>query len=256
MLRVSGTLSRRFALGITRRTTAARPCSRDCSTSASSDSTSSGPTDEQLRTRILDAALAEVPTLGWTTDALMAGAAAQLLSPMAHGLLPRGPIELVEHFSASCDAQLANEMRERAAELEGLEVHNRLIVAMQTRLRIIAPYSSSWPQALALRALPQNLTRTLHDAHGLAAILMDACGEDVKTPLVPSIIDPHMKMLSIGAIYGAAELHLLTDTSPDHADTWVFVDREVEALRTMAVAKGSLPDLSPAGIVLSLLARK
>lgn len=109
-----------------------------------------------------------------------------------------------------------------------------------------------------------------------------------------------MKTLSIGAIYGAAELHLLTDrcarvsgavvfdvsfdhsqdpsphqrslrprspfprvsrvrvacSSEDHGETWLFVEREVDALRTMATAKSNLPDLSPAGILLSLLARK
>ena len=60
----------------------------------------------------------------------------------------------------------------------------------------------------------------------------------------------------IGAIYGAAELHLLTDRSEELADTWTFVEREVEALKSVANVKSKLPDLSPASLVLSLLASR
>lgn len=198
----------------------------------------------------------QVPALGWTVDALTAGAASCGLSPMAHGLVPRGPIELVEHFSATCDEELAAEMSARAEELDGLEVHNRLLVAMQVRLRMVAPHAATWPQALALRALPANLPNTLRDAHSLAEQLLEACGEDARAPLMPQPVDPMVKVMSIGAIYGAAELHLLTDRSAELSDTWTFVEREVEALRTVAHVKSRLPDLSPANLLLSLLARR
>lgn len=208
-----------------------------------------------MRTRVLEAALLEVPALGWTTDALTAGAAACDLSPMAHGLAPRGPIELVEYFSASCDARLAFELAERANELADLEAHNRLLNAMQARLRMVAPHAATWPQALALRALPANLPNTLRDAHALAEQLLTAIGDDAKAPLLPGPVDQATKILSVGAIYGACEMHLLADRSPGHNDTWTFLEKQVEGLRTMAAAKSSLPDLSPANLLLSLLSR-
>ena len=200
--------------------------------------------------------MAEVPSSGWTVDAISAGASACGLSPMAHGLLPRGPIELVEHFSAQCDAALAAEVAARAAEMAELQTHNRLLVAMQTRLRLVAPHAETWPQALALRALPANLPNSLRDAHSLASLLLNACGDDAQAPLLPPPVDPHMKKISIGAVYGAAELYLLTDVSDDLADTWAFLEREVDALRTMATARTAMPDLSPAGLLLSLLAAR
>jgi len=196
----------------------------------------------------------EVPALGWTTDALSAGAAACGLSPMAHGLLPRGPVELVEFFSASCDASLSADMAARSSELAALETHNKLLVAMQARLQLIAPHRASWAQALALRALPANLPATLRDAHSLSSLLLDVCGEDAKRPLLPHPVDPHIKLISIGAIYGAAELHMLTDSTRELSDTWVFLEREVEALKTMADTTSRLP--SPTDLVISLLMRK
>jgi ubiquinone biosynthesis protein COQ9 len=213
-------------------------------------------TDAELRARVLESALLEVATQGWTTGALAAGAAACGLSPMAHGLVLRGPIELVEHFHIKCDSEVSAELAARREELAGLEVHNRLLVAMQARLLKVGTYRSSWAQALALRALPANLPNTLRDAHATAVLLLDACGEDAKVPLLPGAVDPYVKLMSIGAIYGAAELHLLTDSSADLSDTWTFLEREVEALRTMARGTTSLPDISPSGLVLSLLMRR
>jgi ubiquinone biosynthesis protein COQ9 len=198
----------------------------------------------------------QVPALGWTTEAVSAGAAACGLSPMAHGLLPRGPVELVEHFSAQCNAELRAQMAERAAELEALEAHNRLLFAMQARLRMVELHRESWAQALALRVLPTNLPHALHDAHSLAALLLDLCGQDAKAPLLPLAVDPHAKLLSIATIYGAAELHMLTDASAGLDDTWTFLEREIDAVRTVASATTRLPDLSPSGLLLSLLLRK
>ena len=194
---------------------------------ASSAKEESSPSaDNNERSLVLEAAMRQVPKLGWTMDALTAGASSRGLSPMAHGLLPRGPIELVEHFSAECNAKLAVEMSERVAELDGIEVHNRLLVAMQVRLRMVAPHASTWPHALALRALPANLSNTLRDGHNLSQQLIEACGEDVRSPLMPPPIDPLVKLMSVGAIYGAAELHMLTDQSPELIDTWTFIERE------------------------------
>jgi ubiquinone biosynthesis protein COQ9 len=209
--------------------------------------------DAELRARLVEAALAEVPAHGWSVEALAAGASACGLSPMAHGMLPRGPVELVEHFSAVCDATLAQELQERASDLEGLRAHNRLLVAMQARLRLVAPYAASWPQALALRALPSNLPSSLRDAHSVSSLLLDACGEDARAPLLPGPVDHHAKLLSVGALYGAAELYLITDDSPDHADTWAFLEREIEALRSVATNASRLPDLSPAGLLVAAL---
>ena len=118
------------------------------------------PDDAELRLQVLRSALAVVPETGWTVASLSAGAESCGLSPMAHGLCPRGPVELVEFFSAQCDAKLVEELEMRREELEALEVHNRLLLAIQSRLKMVAPHSGNWAEALALRALPTNLPHT------------------------------------------------------------------------------------------------
>jgi len=167
--------------------------------------------DATIRVRLLDAALNKVPEHGWTVGALSAAAVSIGLSPAAHGMLPRGPIELVRHFSSACDAKLQAELVSKADEFESLEVKNRLVLAMQTRLRMLEPYVATWPQALALKAQPTNVSESLSDAHALASLLLDACGAGARAPIAPAAIDAHLKCASLAAVYGAAELYMLTD---------------------------------------------
>jgi len=102
--------------------------------------------DAGLRERLLAAALKEVPTHGWSVAALSAGAVSCGLSATAHGALPDGPIELVRYFNAQSDDALRAELAARASELAQLDVHDRLIVAMEARLKLLEPYAATWPQ--------------------------------------------------------------------------------------------------------------
>ena len=60
--------------------------------------------DEALKLNILNNALQYVPQFGWTVEALAAGAEEAGLPPVAHGVIERGPVELVEHFSTVSSA--------------------------------------------------------------------------------------------------------------------------------------------------------
>jgi len=214
------------------------------------------PYEKILKAKMLDAALEAVPQHGWTVGALSAGAVACGLSPAAHGMATRGPIELVRHFNLKCDEALREELAAQRTQMEALEVQNRLVLAMQIRLRMMEPYVDNWPQALALKVLPTNLAESLGDAHALAALLLNACGERALSPLAPEKVDVKMKRMSIGAIYGAAELYMLTDRSPGLSDTWLFLEREVEAVHQLAVAGEQLSALSPSSLLMSLLSRR
>ena len=62
--------------------------------------------------------------------------------------------------------------------------------------------------------------------------------------------------LAIGAIYGAAELYMLTDRSPGFSDTWLFIEREVHSLHTAAGVASQLQAYSPANLLLTLMSRR
>lgn len=64
--------------------------------------------DAEIRKNILDAALQHVPELGWSSDAIEAGAQTIGLSAIAEGMFPRGAGDLVLHFTEDCNVRLAD----------------------------------------------------------------------------------------------------------------------------------------------------
>ena len=64
--------------------------------------------DAEMRKNILSAALEHVPELGWSSEAIEAGAQSVGLSAMAEGMFPRGAGDLVLHFTEDCNVRLAD----------------------------------------------------------------------------------------------------------------------------------------------------
>ncbi len=83
-------------------------------------SSAQGWTDDALRAAAHDLGLS-VAAVGTPSPCWQARVRSRLtLSlPLHAGLLPRGPAELVEHFSAKCDVDLAFELKKRKEELAG-----------------------------------------------------------------------------------------------------------------------------------------
>ena len=43
----------------------------------------------------------------------------------------------------------------------------------------------------------------------------------------------YTKRVSLAAIYKSSELHLLNDSSPDHDETWRFLERRVNGVKDL-----------------------
>lgn len=61
-------------------------------------------------TDLLDSSLPFVSEFGWTKTSIIKGAEELGWTGVAHGICPRGPIELVEHFIELSTAQLVREL--------------------------------------------------------------------------------------------------------------------------------------------------
>ena len=100
----------------------------------------------------------------------MSSVAIQMLTP---GVVGRGPIELVEHFHDKCHGEWVKDLE--TSQLDGLTGTQKICEAVTLRLLKQGDVISSWPQALALQALPSNapgaitaLARTCDTACNLA----------------------------------------------------------------------------------------
>lgn len=64
------------------------------------------------RVAVLEAALAQVSTHGWSHEAIAAGVREVGLPSVAHGLVHRGPVEVVEHFVAKANRSMSASLRD------------------------------------------------------------------------------------------------------------------------------------------------
>lgn len=184
---------------------------------------------QEVRGKILNASLAYVKTHGWSREAIAKGAEAIGYPGVAHGMFPNGAIELIQHFIASTNAalieQLQQEMQTRStagASSSPPSPKEFAIRAIRLRLEMIIPYKEHWPQALALMTLPQNVQVSL--AHMLT--LVDDicfCAGDRSVN-----IEWYTRRIGIASIYKMVELHMTQDNSVDHADTWQFLERRMD----------------------------
>mmetsp|Transcript_42595 Transcript_42595/g.85269 ORF Transcript_42595/g.85269 Transcript_42595/m.85269 type:complete len:293 (-) Transcript_42595:289-1167(-) len=190
-----------------------RPLSADAEPAALKES------PPEIRVQVLEAALGHVHQWGWTSQAIAAGATEQGLSAYAHGLFPRGAIELVEFFQQKCEKEWVEELAK--VDTSGHTTQEKLSAALRMRLAKQGPYMSTWPQALALQALP-------HHAPGAMATLAKICdiawthaGDRRKD------VTAYSKRAVLGGIYTGSELYMLTDYSEGFTDTYDFLDRQL-----------------------------
>jgi ubiquinone biosynthesis protein COQ9 len=176
------------------------------------------------RTELLDSALKHVGALGWTDESLSTAARELGLSVAAVGLLPRGPAELVEHFSAACDRRLVAELEQRREEAAELRLRRRLALALRLRLEMHGEHIASWPQALGLQALPGNAPSALRQRAALADEMWSFAGD------TSSDSTWYARRIALAAVYAATEVHMVTDLSPSFRETWAFCESALDGL--------------------------
>ncbi|KAG2502100.1 hypothetical protein HYH03_000592 [Edaphochlamys debaryana] len=162
-----------------------------------------------------------VPSRGWSASALVDAARDLGLSPATSGLLPRGEGDLVEHFMVACNTRCVEELLARKEELMALPLEERVAVALQLRLEMLAPLIDTWPQALAVASRPSNAAHSLRLLYGLVDDVWAALGDD------STDASWYSKRALLAGAYTATSLYMLTDYSPGFRDTWDALRRRV-----------------------------
>ncbi|XP_011144312.1 ubiquinone biosynthesis protein COQ9, mitochondrial isoform X3 [Harpegnathos saltator] len=203
--------------------------------------------ERSIKTKILDVSLKFVPDLGWSKQAISAGAESIGYPGVTHGLFPNGGTALVQHFYSSCNCKLNEILKKEALTIQDDPSRPRktpeqqIRDAVETRLRMLAPYAKTWPQAMAIMALPPNVPTALAN---LLTLVDDICyyAGDRSVDF-----NWYTRRMMLATIYKTTELYMLQDISEDHKETWLFLDRRIkDALQIYAIVSNStdktLPD--------------
>lgn len=189
-------------------------------------------TEEQLQARILTAALEFVPVHGWSMEAIAAGAESLGLSSASTGMFNSAG-DLVLHFIAHCNTQLTEILAEehkqvQLGQAEQKKTADFLRDAVETRLRMYAPYIETWPQAMSLLLLPHNIPEGLKLLSTLVDDIWYYAG-DRSTDM-----NWYTKRAALTGIYNTTELVMVQDSSPDFQDTWNFLNNRIQDVVNMA----------------------
>jgi ubiquinone biosynthesis protein COQ9 len=188
-------------------------------------------TDNDAKTRVLDAALAHVPFDGWSDHTLQAATADAGLDPaFGRVLFPRGGVDLALAYHARGDAEMV--ARLAASDLSSLRFRERIAVAIRTRLELSD--RELVRRGTTLFALPQ------HAADGAAALwrtadqIWNALGDTSQD------LNWYTKRATLSAVHAATVLFWLGDETPEHQATWEFLDRRIEGVMQFEKLKGQL----------------
>ena len=172
--------------------------------------------------RLLQAVLEEhVHEYGWTQDAITAAAAAEAnarpQSISSAGLVTDS--DLVAYCLQDWNERLQRDLSSTLDQ--GRSRTERLAQALERRLRYQVAYKTHWHYAMALGARPDNLPTTVAQLQTMMDIVVSAVDGN-------SSSSSSTEKLSLGVIFCATELHLLTDTSEDCRDTWGFLRQQLQ----------------------------
>lgn len=187
---------------------------------------------QKIRSEILEASLRFVPEKGWSQEAISLGAESINYPGVVHGMFPNGAIELIQHFYTKCNRELIEQLQDELNEAKNavddakivktLSPREFAVHAIRLRIEMIIPYKDSWPQALAIMTLPQNVPTSLAQ---LLTLVDDICYSAGDRSVD---IGWYTRRIGIASIYKMVELFLLQDKSPGYQQTWEFLERRME----------------------------
>jgi rpsU-divergently transcribed protein len=192
---------------------------------------------------ILDHSLRQVKEYGWSEDAIAAGVLSAGLPIAMVGLVTQqkeasAAVNLVMHYMERCNCNLLQELerKKRQHETETMSEMQKLFYAVQLRLRMNIPHVSTkrWHEAMAIGiSTPYVALQTSGKLRSMAQIILSFAGSSLSEGSVT-----HKTTLpqesALNALYIVTELFMLTDSSADFVDTWMFLQHRLHDMEAAA----------------------
>ena len=176
--------------------------------------------NEDMQAQLLAAALPHVAFDGWSETSLRA--ACQDLSitrQMAALACPRGAIDLAIRFHHDGDEAMQVVLQKK--DINAMKIREKITFSVRARLDAIRD-KEAVRRGATLMALPQHAAEGAGLVWGTCDRIWAAIGDS------SADVNWYTKRLTLSSVYSATVLYWLGDNSPNHQDTWTFLDRRIE----------------------------
>lgn len=182
--------------------------------------------------RLLDAALMHVVFDGWGPVTFDAAVADTGMDPvLAQALCPCGAVDLAIAYHKRGDQQMVARLRE--SNLTAERFRDRIALAVRYRLEA-ATDKEAVRRGTTLFALPQHAGEGAKLIWGTCDLIWDTLGDSSED------VNWYTKRATLSAVYSSTVLFWLGDDSPDHEDTWAFLDRRIDNVMQFEKLKAGL----------------
>jgi ubiquinone biosynthesis protein COQ9 len=183
------------------------------------------------KAQILAAAVPHVAFDGWSQTTLAAALRDTGHDPaLGAGLFPRAGVDLATAYHRAGDADMVAALA--GQDLTSLRYRDRIAHAIRVRLQMAD--KDAVRKGAALFALPRYAPEGAALIWGTADAIWDALGDSARD------YNWYSKRATLAAVYSAAVLYWLGDTSEGDADTSAFIDRRIENVMQFETLKGKI----------------
>lgn len=191
---------------------------------------------DELRDRLLDAALVHVPFDGWTAAVLNAAARDLGIShAQALAAFPGGAADMIDYWNRRSDERMLQQLAER--DLSELRYRDRVALAVRLRLEA-AGHREAVRRGLAYLSMPQNAALAARCLYRTVDTIWHGLGDR------STDFSFYTKRALLAGVYSATVLYWLDDRSEGSAATWAFLDRRIDDVMKIGKAREGLERLA------------
>ncbi len=199
---------------------------------------------DEIRSLLAPGIAANAAFDGWSDAARdMAADAAGIDRDVAALAFEEGPVDMIDAWFADIDvAMLESVPPER---LSAMKIRARIAALVEARLQATAADRESLRRALAILALPQNLTKAGRLGWRTVDTIWRAAGD------VATDYNHYTKRTILLGVYAATVTVFLDDDSDGFAETRAFLSRRIDGIMRFETAKSSFLKRTEHGFSLS-----
>ncbi|MCT8158992.1 COQ9 family protein [Pseudoruegeria sp. SHC-113] len=180
---------------------------------------------------LLEAALPHVVFDGWSEETFRAAIAdSETDSELARIACPRGAVDLAVAYHRLGDQRMVEGLK--TADLTTMRFRDRVAYAIRLRLETVED-KEAVRRASALFALPSHAAEGAKLVWETCDLVWSALGDTSED------LNWYSKRATLSGVYGTTILYWLGDETPGHMATWEFLDRRIDNVMQIEMAKAS-----------------